>query len=136
MLDLTAISNMGFITVGIYKLFELFVRRNERLLMIEKFASLCEREGEGEERMKIRLPFIFGDDSSLGFWPLRISLLLIGIGAGCLLSVLIQINLESYRDSLGNLRRLTDLVGFASISIMGGIGLLVAFLIEQKMKKK
>lgn len=142
MLDLTAISIMGFITLGVYKLFELYVKKNERLLMIEKFASLCEYKEDSEERVKIRLPFISGEDSNLGFWPLRISLLLIGIGAGCLLSLLIITNtynnssIDSYVDWGRQFRDFIGLVNFASISFLGGIGLLAAFLIEQKMKAK
>ena len=142
MLDLTAICIMGFITLGVYKLFELFVKKNERLLMIEKFASLCEYKEEGEERVNIRLPFISGDDSAFSFWPLRISLLLIGIGTGCLLSLLIITNaynnssIDSYRDWGDQFRDFVGLVNFASVSFLGGIGLLAAFLIEQKMKAK
>ena len=142
MLDLTPILVVGFVMLAIYKLFELFVKKNERTLMIEKFASLCENKEDSDEKLKIRLPFISGNDFAFGFWPLRISLLLIGIGTGCLLSLLIQISyfnlspIDSYRDWGHQFRDFVGLVNFSSISIMGGIGLLAAFLIEQKMKKK
>ena len=140
-MDLTAVSIIGFIILGIYKLFELFVRKSERLLIIEKIVSLCEKE-DSDERIKIQLPSISGNDSNFGFWPLRISLLLIGVGAGCLLAFFIQIiyfngsSISLYRDWVHQFRDLITLINFASISVFGGIGLLIAFLIEQKMKIK
>ena len=139
---LIAISIVGFLVLGTYKTFELFVRRKERMLMIEKFALLSENNEDKEERLKIKLPFISGSDFDFGFWPLRISLLLIGIGAGCLVAFFIQIiyfngsTIQLYRDWVHQFQELIMLVNFASISFFGGIGLLIAFLIEQKNKKQ
>ena len=128
-MDLTAIFVIGFIVLGTYKLFELYAKRKERLLMIEKLPLLSDNK---EEQLKIRLPFTNGN-SDFGFWPLRISLLLIGIGAGCLLAFFLQI---SYKGSLNHNWNLITMVNFASISIFGGLGSLTAFLIEQKMRSK
>jgi len=139
MLDLTAVFIVGFIVLGIYKLFELFAKRSERILMIEKLAHLCENEEDKEKRLKIRLPFVF--DGNFDFWPLRISLLLIGIGAGCLFAFFLQIiyfngsPIQLYREWASQFHDLIGLVLFASISFFGGIGLLIAFLIERKKKK-
>ena len=133
MFDLTAIFIVGFIVLGTYKLFELYAKRNERLLMIEKFSLLCDNKEDKEERIKIRLPFIVNGNSDLGFWPLRISLLLIGIGAGCLLAFFLQM---SYIENLSRNWNLINMVNFASITFLGGLGLLIAFLIEQKIKSK
>jgi len=136
---LVPISIFGFCVLGTYKTFELFVRRKERMLMIEKLAFLSD---ENENRPKIRLPFISVDDLNSGSWPLRISLLLIGIGAGCLLAFFIQLiyfnasPIQLYRDWIYQFQDLILLVNFASISFFGGIGLLIAFLIEQKNKKQ
>ena len=142
MSDLIPVCIVGFVILGIYKLFELFVKKSERVLVIEKFASLCENNEDSEDRIKIRLPFISNDDFYSKFWPLRISLLLIGIGSGCLLSLLIIVNaynnssIDLYRDWSHQFRDFIGLVNFASVSFLGGIGLLAAFLIEQKMKAK
>jgi len=141
-MDLDAIFIVGFLTLGTYKLFELFAKRKERILMIEKLAQLCVNEEDNEKPLKIRLPFILEGNSNLGFSSLRISLLLIGIGAGCLFAFFIQYftfagySLESYRDYFRKFGELIVLINFASISICGGIGLLIAFLVEQKMKRK
>jgi len=122
---------VGFFILGTYKVFELFAKRKERILLIEKLASLCaENKEDKEKQLKIQLPLIVGNDS--GFWPLRISLLLIGIGLGFLTALFIQLGYysELARDVYDNVA----LVNLASISFFGGIGLLIAFLIEQKGK--
>jgi hypothetical protein len=143
MFDFTAIFVVGFCVLGTYKLFELYAKRKERILMIEKLLFLCENKGDKEEQLKIRLPFISRNDFDFGFWPLRISLLVIGIGIGCLIAFFIQsfliyeahVELSNYWDWYRQVKNLIVLLNFASISIFGGIGLLIAFLIEQKMKK-
>jgi hypothetical protein len=131
--EITGIFIVGFIVLGVYKLVELYAKRKERLLMIEKLTIVGEdKEGSGEQ-LKIRLPFSFGNDSDFGFWPLRISLLLIGIGAGCLMSFFFQIIYFTGSSISWNL---VALINFASISMLGGIGLLIAYFIEQKKRAK
>jgi H+/Cl- antiporter ClcA len=88
-MELTAIFIVGFIVLGVYKLFELFVKKRERLMLIEKLVSL---PSSTEVPEPIRLPKILFEKQDYGSWPLRISLLLIGIGLGCLSSVIIQLN--------------------------------------------
>ncbi|MCL2651680.1 MAG: hypothetical protein FWD60_11750 [Candidatus Azobacteroides sp.] len=129
---------VGFCILGTYKVFELFTRRKERILLIEKLASLSENEGDDDKRLKIQFPSFGTNDS--GSWSLRISLLLIGIGAGCLVAFFIQViyfnssSIQSYWDWANQFRELIVMANFASISFFGGIGLLVAFLLEQKKK--
>jgi len=137
--DLIPFLVVGIIVLGIYKLFELFIRKNERLIMIEKLTQLYENDDENQKQMKIKLPILSGYDSGYGFWPLRISLLLIGIGLGCLIGFLIQLGVfgldfHSYSEYVHKVGGLAFIINFASISIFGGIGLLAAFLIEQKIK--
>ena len=133
---------VGFVMLAVYKIFELFAKRNERILFIEKLANLCENEDDKEKPLKLKLPFISSNDSDFGYWPLRISLLLIGIGAGCLLAFFLQIiyfngsPIQSYKDWTSQFRDLVFLVNFASISFFGGIGLFIAYLLEQKKKVK
>ena len=143
-MDLTVIFVIGFCVLGTYKLFELYAKRKERILMIEKLAHLFENEDDKEKPLKIKLPFISSNDLNFGYWPLRISLLLMGIGAGCLVAFFIQIisyinitpRIDSYRDWVRPIRELVTLVNFASISLFGGAGLLAAYLIEQKKRKE
>jgi len=139
--DLVPVLVIGTAVFGTYKLFELFVRKNERILTIEKLIQLCENDDENQKRLKIKLPLFSTGNPDFGYWPLRISLLLIGIGLGCLIGFLIQasvfgLDFNSYRDYIHRVGELYFMINFASISIFGGIGLLSAFLIEQKMKAK
>jgi len=139
--NLVPIFIVGFCMLAVYKVFELFAKRKERILFIEKLANLCENEDDKEKSLKLKLPFISSNDLDFGYWPLRISLLLMGIGAGCLVSFLIQMfcfnssNFQEYREWVHQFQDLVVLVNFASISFFGGIGLFVAYLIEQKKKK-
>jgi len=126
-MDFTPVFIVGFVMLCVYKVFELFLRRNERVLLIEKLASLCDQnEEDKEKRLKLQLPFIAVSGS--GSWALRISLLLIGIGAGCLLAFFFRLQ---YPEMSWDLISLSN---FACISLFGGIGLLIAFFIEQKKK--
>ena len=128
MLDLTVILVVGFIVLGIYKLFELYAKRKERMLTIEKLAFLYENQEDSEGKPKIRLPFASVHDFDFGFWPLRIALLMIGIGIGCLSAFFIRIYTKDLPWDL------ISMANFASISIFGGIGMLIAYFIEQKKK--
>jgi len=126
--DLVPILVVGFSVLGIYKIFELYVKRKERILMIEKLVSLVENKEDDENRLKIRLPFVVDGDSGFGFWSLRISLLLIGIGAGCLFAFFMRIQYPDMSWSL------ISLANTAAILFFGGIGLLAAYFIEQKKR--
>jgi len=117
---------VGFIVLGIYKMLELSARKKEREMFVEKLASFAELKEDDANRLKVRLPFIV--DSGYGFWSLRISLLLIGIGAGCLVALFIRAN------SPGMSWDLISLTNTASILFFGGIGLLASYFIEQRKR--
>lgn len=122
---------VGIITFGIYKLFELFVRKRERLALIEKLGSI-----PTDIVGSIKLPD-FSRKSS--FSALKGGLLLIGVGLGLLIGFFICAN--SFPDYFGMIprREYGDTIGLiysASVLICGGAGLVAAFLIEVKMTKK
>jgi hypothetical protein len=126
--DLTGIFIMGFLVLGTYKTFELFVKRQERIMFIEKLLDYCEKR---DVSGSFKMPSIsFGNQSS---GALKIALLLIGVGIGCLLSVFtslfcIEHGINLYRDT-------TTFLYFAYIAIFGGLGLLISYLIESKQSK-
>lgn len=142
MSEMVPICVVGFVMLATYKVFELFARRKERILFIEKISHLYENEDNKETYLKVKLPFISSKDLDFGYWPLRISLLLMGVGAGCLLAFFIQIiyfngsPIQSYREWVNQFEGLIVLVNFASILFFGGIGLFIAYLLEQKKKVK
>lgn len=134
---------VGIITLGIYRLFELFVRRKERMAIIDKlqanvdpsvFANKLNLPLLGQTRMKM--------SSS---WPLRASLLLTGVGLGLLIAFFLEFALTnsmrpvfaSYDYSVrDNIKDSIAIIYLASVSLFGGLGLLAAYLIEQKKEKQ
>ena len=115
---------------GIYKLFELFVRRKERMAMIEKMSF-----GDGmvvpPDVTKLFSPPI------PTFGALRIGLLLTGLGLGLVLAIF----MNSYLDWLasnagGRPGRYFEVLYLAFMLLFGGLGLVIAYLMEQKNRKK
>ena len=117
--NLTGVFIVLGITFAIYKIFELFVRRNERMAMIEK--------------LNISDGAIIPPDITNWFtpptpssWALRIGLLLMGVGLG--------LGISSFVHMIGDFRN-DDPMYFGLTMFFGGLGLLVAYIIEQKQKK-
>ncbi|MDR3218873.1 MAG: hypothetical protein LBU22_07830 [Dysgonamonadaceae bacterium] len=145
MKDLVPILIVGFIVLGTYKLFELFIKRKERLAIIEKIFSLS---SDKEISGSIRLPEISFGGKAFDFWSLRLALLLMGIGLGCLTAYFVQYNmltssLQSYVDTQGDnwqfrneFYEMKSIIYFACITLFGGAGLLLAYLLELRRTKK
>jgi len=135
--EITGICVVGFITLGIYKILELYARRKERMAIIEKLTLLSEQKD-------LNIPSISFGKQSYGSTPLRIALLLIGVGLGCLTAFIIQytafdssINFDTENWSIRNrVKEITFILNFSCITIFGGLGLLIAYLIEAKHNKK
>lgn len=114
---------VGMITLGIYKLFELFVCRKERLTMIEKIGSTFDPS-------MIANKFSFPEKTNPAFGTLKIACLLLGVGLGLLVGFFIIgfTGNNSYETS--------SIVYGASTLLFGGLGLLVSFLLEMTYLKK
>lgn len=136
---------VGMITLGIYKLFELFVHKKERLNIIDKI-------GDKFDASMIENKFSFPGQvfNTKPFLSLKVGCLLVGVGLGLLLGFFIstyalgEFNLISQSLKSGDiewnkLNQLKDIVGIvygASVFLFGGLGLLVAFLLEMKFSAK
>ena len=72
---------VGIITLGIYKLFELFVGKKERLTMIEKLGDKLDPSMLGN-RLSLPLPVgtPFMSSSPISFSALKFGCLLLGMG--------------------------------------------------------
>jgi hypothetical protein len=128
--ELTAVLIVGFIVLGIYKTIELLVKRKERLLVIDKFIAHCENK---EMAGSFHLPDVsFGKQDS-GSWSLRISLLLMGVGMGSFVSFVTVAYAKSLTIVDYSMR---GVISFACITMFGGLGLLVSYLIESQHKKQ
>ena len=126
-MDLTQVLICGTIFLALYKVIELFVRRRERLMLIEKIEKL-DSASVDQLRQGLGQP-----NNSSAYWSLRIGATLVGLGFGIGLSLLAirfypmtdvrQWQIFSYLQSFGLL-------------IGAGAGLLTAFVIERKLRQK
>jgi hypothetical protein len=120
---------MDFITIpivvwicvaGTYSLIELFVRRKERLILIERYGDKID-------------PDILKGNISLfrfkqpSFSALKIGCLLVGAGLGLMLGVVLNIY-----DLMHNYH-LREMSYGAPLLLFGGLGLIISFLIERKI---
>ena len=127
---------------GFYGLFELYVRRKERLAIIEKLGDKIEgRIDANVLRTNFYSPFARSSKSSFG--ALKLGCLLAGIGLGLLIAFLITfyssneyaINMNSDMNDWYRHEIVGTIYG-AAVLLCGGIGLIVAFVIELKIKAK
>ena len=134
MSNLDGILIIGFIVLGIYRVFELFVRRTERMAIIER---LGEQIKLSEANVDLSLPLFQKSESS---WALKISLLLIGIGIGLVAAYCIDFASIGCNWTDGYpgkyYRNKIEIVYLACVAIFGGLGLLSAYLIERRHKTK
>ena len=124
----------GIVTLGFYKLFELFVCKKERLAIIEKMG---ERFTPDMLENKINLSSV----GNLSFSALKCGCLFMGLGLGLLMAYLIcTTTIENYAtpnaDWGWEVRQTVSVIYGACVLLFGGIGLLSAFLVELKISKK
>ena len=115
----------GIFVLGFYKLFELFVCKKERLLIIEKM-------GEKFTPDMLEHKINFSSIGNLSFSALKFGCLFIGIGLGLLSAFVIHYNCI---DFFSKDWTTCKIIYGACVLIFGGLGLLLAFLIELKINK-
>ncbi|MCR5471086.1 hypothetical protein SAMN05216354_1941 [Xylanibacter ruminicola] len=112
----------------IYKVVELFVRKRERLMLINKITEISNTDFKG-----INLY-----NSGNKFTALRVGWLMLGAGCGFLFGFLINMmaTYGQYASNFDNVWRYHSVVGgivyVACICICGGIGLLLSYRAERK----
>ena len=117
---------IGIIVLGFYKLFELFVCKKERLLMIEK---LGDKLSPDMLKDKVSLPSV----GNLSFSALKFGCLFVGLGLGLLVALFIHYGMVDFIDKAWNVK---SVVYGSCVLLFGGLGLLIAFLIELNINKK
>lgn len=139
MMDFISIpATFGIGAFAFYKVVELFVRKKERLMIIDKLSSL-----EGISSEKLDFSKLFPQDSSDKgqYLALRFGSLIMGLGLGLLIGYFI--GLETYpslplhgdNEVYYRLRESTGLIYGASTLLFGGLGLITGFLIEYRIRK-
>lgn len=132
--DLSQVLVVLIIFGTIYKVFELFVCRQERMKLIDKITEIGSVNINGlVDRMKwpTRRP-------AKGMWPLRFGLLAVGIGLGFLVALIIlglATNQGYYTDKRSYNWELPEIIYTSCLCIFGGIGLVTSYLIERKERK-
>lgn len=112
----------------IYGLFELFVRRRERIAIIEKLGDKLD-----PSLLHGKLNFGLLTGKRFSFGTLKMSCLMIGIGLGFLIGLVICSNcIPHYYEGGYPSGNVVGIIYGACLFIFGGIGLLVAFLMELK----
>ena len=124
----------GIVTLGFYKLFELFVCKKERLAIIEKIG---EKFSPDMLENKINLPSV----GNVSFSALKFGCLFVGIGLGLLVAYLIcRTTIDDYvvrnADWNWEVRQTISVIYGACVLLFGGVGLLASFLVELKISKK
>lgn len=121
---------VGICVYGIYKLFELYARRRERIMLIEKLGSVPSEN--------LSLPS-FGNLRLSSYGALKGGCLLVGLGLGLLLGYIIcAATITNYVQNLGSWenKEISSIIYGACVLLFGGIGLLTAFIIELNLEKK
>jgi hypothetical protein len=125
---------VGMITLGIYKLFELFVRKKERLMIIEKAG---EKQDLNLLQNQLSTPVKVFNRFSSG--SLKAGCLLLGVGVGLMVGFLITnfVALDNMNKGTDwQMRETIGVVYGAAVLLFGGISLLLAFAIEMKYSRK
>jgi hypothetical protein len=123
---------VGIVTLGIYKLFELFARRKERMAIIEKMGDKFDPSMIGNP-----FPLSFKTTGNAPYGTLKVACLLLGIGLGLLVGFFIVLNtIGISSESSYHFEKTEGAIYGASVLLFGGLGLLIAFLVEMKHEKK
>lgn len=129
--DIIAPIIVATITLGIYKLFELFVGKRERLAIIEKMGEKFDPSMIGN---KFSFPLIL----PVSFSALKLGSLLAGMGLGLLIGYIIcYSSIPNYLTTNSRtINEIAFMIYTASVLLCGGLGLVIAFMIELKIAKK
>lgn len=123
---------VGIITLGIYRLFDLFVRKKERLAIIEKIGDKFD---SSMIENKFSFPFKFEGGGAFG--TLKIGCLLLGVGLGLLVGYFICYGtLAGFTTGNYDSRETAGVIYGACVLLFGGLGLLIAFITEMKYIKE
>lgn len=129
-MSLTPIFIVGFLVLGFYKLVELFVRRRERIMIIERL----ENETFNEFVRNGDIPHISNRYARMKFGVLHFAAALLGLGLGIIISFTVLSTFYVYNPDLPWYYR--DACEGGSILLFTGLALVISFVIEYKLTHK
>ena len=122
-------ANLLIIFGVIYKVFELFVRKDERKMIINKIEDI-----KGVDLSGTNLNM--GNGLSNKFLPLRIGMLVLGVGLGFGASIVsIMIAMPRIETELSPLY-VREMLSGACICFFGGLALVISYIIEHNARRK
>lgn len=118
----------------LYKFFELIICRKERRMIIERMdpASLLDYAKISGLRVGGGVPSESPRPRHAAAWPLRIGAVLVGLGLGAVVGRILAASLCSNGSNIDIYYSNTDIVA-GCVLFMGGLGLLIAFIVEYKL---
>lgn len=118
----------------LYKFFELIICRKERRMIIERMdpASLLDYAKISGLRVGGGVPSVSPRPRHAAAWPLRIGAVLVGLGLGAVGGRILAANLCLNESNIDIYYSNTDIVA-GCVLFMGGLGLLIAFIVEYKL---
>ena len=131
MRELMIVANVAIVFGVIYKLFELFAGKQERMLFLEKMGDKL--PPEALRKGIIYRPNLFSFNS------LRAGSLLLGLGLGLIVSyAVVCLTLPQYYqfEYVGRMKDAVSVIYGAGILLGGGAGLVVSYLIERRQSQK
>lgn len=129
--ELMIVANVAIVFGVIYKLFELFAGRRERMMLIEKLGDKL--TPEAFKKGIVYRPSLFS------FGGLRVGCLLLGIGVGLLIGYgLVYATQPEYfmEDPSRAVEYTVSVIYGSSVLLGGGLGLVISYLIEKKQLDK
>lgn len=128
-MELTSVLVTAIVFYGIFKIIELFVRRGERMKLIDKITELpADRVADLNILRTTELPAFATDVAGSRFLTLRWGCFAMGVGLGLILSTLSDFQSGHWA------ARTTAQSG--CVLLFGGLGLLLAFIVEYFLRKK
>ena len=113
----------------IYKLFELFVRKDERKMIIDKIEDI-----KGVDLSGTNLNM--GSGQGNRFLPLRMGLLALGVGLGCGASIVSFMVAFPRIDTGIAPHYVREMLSGACICFFGGLALVISYIIEHNARRK
>lgn len=127
---------VAIVFAGVYKIFQLFVCRKERLALIDNFTKMAECNTEGKST--INFPAINYGEYNLKFNALKWGCLLFGCGLGILVGYIICITTipNYFIQDNWRLSYYTGVIYPSCMFLFGGAGLIGSFIVEYKLGLK
>lgn len=131
--DLAPMVVVAVISFFTYKIFELYARRKERMAIIEKLSN-----GIDPQILKNQFSMPVYKDGNYGSWAIRIGLLLVGVGLGVVIAAIVDllaVGPTGDNHEFHEFRNTISVLYPACASVFGGLGLVIAYFIENKNNK-